>query len=235
TIFPGESVDFFGSATFSDDGTGATYEWDLDNGQEPNGQNVTGTYNNSGTYTVTLTVTDANPFSDCSGTAIITVIVLSEFIDVDPDTYTELELVEDVLINSACASIDNLTFQSGIGANSGIAYFTKSASSFPFDDGVILSSAPAEGAEGPSNNNMTPGNWAGDADLFNYIQDLGIDPGLTSYNNATWMAFDFIPLANEFSFDFLFASDEYGTYHSDFSDAFAFFLTDLSTGVTTNL
>src|SRR5690606_11494260 len=87
TILPGESVDFFGSATFSEDGTGAEYEWDLDFGPDLAGQNVTGTFNNSGTYTVTLTVTDANPFSDCSATTTITVIVLSEFIDVDPDVY----------------------------------------------------------------------------------------------------------------------------------------------------
>src|SRR5690606_38696412 len=226
---------FFGNATFSEDGTGATYEWDLDFGPDLVGQNVTGTFNNSGTYTVTLTVTDGNPFLECTDTTTITVIVLSNFIDVDPDAYTELELVEDVLINSACASIDNFAFQSGNGVNTGIAYFSRSASSFPFNDGVILSSARAEDAEGPSNNGMTSGNWAGDADLFNYIDDLGIDPGLTSYNDATWIAFDFIPLANEFSFDFLFASDEYGQYQCEFSDAFAFFLTDLSTGVTTNL
>lgn len=37
------------------------------------------------------------------------------------------------------------------------------------------------------------------------------------------------------SFNFLFASDEYGTYQCAYADAFAFLLTDLVSGVTTNL
>ncbi|WP_236625364.1 choice-of-anchor L domain-containing protein [Mangrovimonas yunxiaonensis] len=232
-ILPGETVDFSGSGTFSDDSTGATYTWNFGEGGPQNGQNVSHTYNTSGVYTVTLTVADPNP-TGCSDTTTVEVHVLSDFVTVDTNAYTELQLVEDVLINSGCASIANLAYQGG--ANSqGIAYFNKSGSDFPFQEGIILCTAPAEDAEGPATGTMAAGNWAGDADLFNYMQGLGIDPGLTSYNDAAWMEFDFIPLANEISFNFLFASDEYGGYQCQFSDAFAFFLTDLSTGVTTNL
>ena len=35
--------------------------------------------------------------------------------------------------------------------------------------------------------------------------------------------------------DFLFASNEYGEFQCGFSDVFAFLLTDLTTGVTTNI
>jgi len=53
--------------------------------------------------------------------------------------------------------------------------------------------------------------------------------------NATKLEFDFSSLNEFMSFNFLFASEEYGTFQCDYSDAFAFLLTDLETGVTTNL
>src|SRR5690606_13114102 len=37
-----------------------------------------------------------------------------------------------------------------------------------------------------------------------------------------------MPLTDQMSFDFLFASEEYGTYQCSYSDAFAFFLTNLT-------
>jgi len=53
--------------------------------------------------------------------------------------------------------------------------------------------------------------------------------------NASKLEFDFVPLTNAISFDFIFASEEYGTFQCTFSDAFAFLLTNVATGVTTNL
>lgn len=47
-VCQGTSVTFSGSATFSKDGTGATYVWDLDNGITANGQTVTRTFNTPG-------------------------------------------------------------------------------------------------------------------------------------------------------------------------------------------
>src|SRR5690606_32028236 len=41
--------------------------------------------------------------------------------------------------------------------------------------------------------------------------------------------------ADYFSFEFIFASNEYGTYQCSFGDSFAFILTDLTTGVKQNL
>ena len=53
--------------------------------------------------------------------------------------------------------------------------------------------------------------------------------------NATALEFDFTPIAPNFSFDFLFASEEYGNFQCQFSDAFAFLLTNTLTGETVNL
>lgn len=53
--------------------------------------------------------------------------------------------------------------------------------------------------------------------------------------NATKLEFDFVPIINTLSFNFIFASEEYGSFQCDYSDAFAFLLTNTATGVTTNL
>ena len=53
--------------------------------------------------------------------------------------------------------------------------------------------------------------------------------------DATKLEFDFIPITNNIDFNFIFASEEYGTFQCNFSDSFAFLLTNLSTNVTTNL
>ncbi len=53
--------------------------------------------------------------------------------------------------------------------------------------------------------------------------------------DLAFLEFDFVPVSSAFSFNFLFASNEYGQYQCLSNDIFAFELTDLVTGVTTNL
>ncbi len=60
-ICQGESVTFNGSGTFSDDGTGATYDWDFDDGSTASGASVTHAFANEGIYQVNLVITDTNP------------------------------------------------------------------------------------------------------------------------------------------------------------------------------
>ena len=233
TILPGETVDFEGSATFSEDGTGATYEWNFGDTNTATGQSVSNTYTNVGTYTVTLIVTDNNP-QGCSETTTIIVNVLGPYIQVDPDTFTPEQLIEDVLINSECASVSNIISSTGtdFGSVNGMGYFFGDGMSFPFQEGIILSSGTANSAEGPEVGIQSNGSfaWPGDADLENAI---GLPPGRT--NNATFIQFDFVPLADNISFNFVFASEEYGTFQCTFTDAFAFLLTNNDTGVTTNI
>jgi hypothetical protein len=56
-------------------------------------------------------------------------------------------------------------------------------------------------------------------------------------NDAVVLEFDFIPLSNTISFNYVFASEEYNEYAcSDFNDVFAFFLTGVTTPFpTTNI
>src|SRR5690606_6273291 len=53
--------------------------------------------------------------------------------------------------------------------------------------------------------------------------------------DVTFLEFEFTPINNFMSFNFLFSSNEYGTYQCSFADVFAFILTDLTTGVQKNL
>ncbi|EDP95372.1 CUB domain-containing protein [Kordia algicida OT-1] len=57
----GDPLTLNGSGTFANDGTGATYEWDLGDTTILNGASVTHTYTQSGIYRVNLTIRDDNP------------------------------------------------------------------------------------------------------------------------------------------------------------------------------
>ncbi|MBC2846690.1 PKD domain-containing protein, partial [Winogradskyella flava] len=62
-VCPGDDITFTGGGTFSNDPTGATYEWDFGDMNTANGQTVTHSYNTPGVYLVNLVVRDDN-FSD---------------------------------------------------------------------------------------------------------------------------------------------------------------------------
>ncbi len=233
SILPGESVNFSGSATFAIDGTNAIYEWDFSDTNTAVGTDVANTFINAGLYTVTLTVSDDDP-QGCTGTATITVLVIGPNVVVDQNTFTIEQLIEDVLVNSPCASVSNIIASTGSNFSptepNGIGYFFSNGIDFPFEDGLLLTSGNARRAGGP---NVFLGDgtvevWPGDI-------DLDFATGINS-QNATFIQFDFTPLADTISFDFLMASEEYdmGDFECAFSDAFAFLLTD-SMGNTTNL
>ncbi|WP_053990029.1 choice-of-anchor L domain-containing protein [Mangrovimonas sp. TPBH4] len=151
----------------------------------------------------------------------------------DQETYTVEELVTDILISNECAQISNITYSTGTDYDSvnGIAYFYTESPGFPFDDGIMLVSGDASLADGPNvSTTASSGSWSwpGDTDLEEFVDG-------NTYN-ATVIEFDFVPFADEISFDFIMASEEYngGSFECNYSDAFAFLLTD-EFGVTTNL
>ncbi|MBD3583719.1 choice-of-anchor L domain-containing protein [Flavobacterium selenitireducens] len=154
------------------------------------------------------------------------------------DQYTIEELVEDVLLNSTCANVSNITYSTGTNYNStpGIGYFNKNGSTFQFDEGVVMTSGNVLNAPGPNDSVLSDGEyetWPGDADLEAIILAATGQP--MNSMNASILEFDFIPITPSISFNFLFASDEYGTFQCTFSDAFAFLLTDINNNTTTNL
>jgi gliding motility-associated-like protein len=145
----------------------------------------------------------------------------AQYIQVN-DQYTAQDLVEDVLINSGCAIISNVSVSGAAYANgNSYGYFSGNGSSFPFQDGIILSTGRAVMAEGPNTSLLDDGgniNWPGDTDLE---QALGINNSI----NATVLEFDFVPVGNKISFQYMLSSEEYhDNAPCNYSDGFAFLL-----------
>ncbi len=145
----------------------------------------------------------------------------AQYIQVD-DTYSVQQLIQNVLINSPCANATNFTSSGDTfspGAQS-FGYFNAGTSSFPFAEGIVMSTSRAKRTEGPNNNLIDEGltSWPGDQDL-----EQALD--ITGTFNATILEFDFTPVTSKISFDYLFASEEYqGTAPCRYSDGFAFLL-----------
>lgn len=160
----------------------------------------------------------------------------SQAITVDTNTYSVPELVTEILVNKSCVTVENITWRTGtnFGSTNGIGYFTNTNPAFPLPSGVILSTGSVQNAAGPNSTHLNDGStsWPGDTDLEATLLATGITMNST---NATVLEFDFVPFSSNFNFNFIFASEEYGNFQCQFSDAFAFLLTNTSTGVTTNL
>lgn len=101
TILEGESVDFTGSATFSQDDSGATYTWDFGDGTTATGLNATHTYASAGTYTVTFTIVDGSGDPDCATTFTFLVSVTFDTNVPCPSVMPVdfVELSNDVIVN----------------------------------------------------------------------------------------------------------------------------------------
>lgn len=165
-----------------------------------------------------------------------TLIVSAQNITVD-DTKTAQDLVENVLVNSSCASVSNYSASGDtnvpIGKNS-YGYFTNAGGSFPFKEGVLLTTSYAQKAIGPFSNSPTnitgndnDGGWLGDSDLNQILNITSV--------TATVLEFDFIPLTNFLSFDYIFASIEYhGTGSCNYTDGFAFLIKENTPGAVYN-
>ncbi|WP_339835495.1 choice-of-anchor L domain-containing protein, partial [uncultured Flavobacterium sp.] len=146
-------------------------------------------------------------------------------------TNTVQHIVEDILINSSCAQVSNFQTQ-GL---CGVGNFGYTGTNFGFAGGMILRCGQVTNSAGQytnAPNNPNACSNQGDAELLAISQANG-NPG--TINDVTFVKFNFTPLTDSFSFNFIFASNEYGTYQCGFSDVFAFILTDLTTGISTNL
>ena len=166
----------------------------------------------------------------------LTTAGFSQPLSVSTTNYTVPQLVNNVLINSPCVSATNITWRTGtnFGSSNGIGFFQNTNTNFPMASGVILSTGNAANAPGPNTSLLNDGSatWSGDANLEATLAASGIN--MVS-KNASVLEFDFTPISPNFSFDFIFASEEYGNFQCLYSDAFAFLLTNINTGVTTNL
>lgn len=137
------------------------------------------------------------------------------------DQKTPQHLIENILVNSDCVSVTNTsgkgdTYSPG---QQSFAYFNAGSSGFPFSEGIVLTTSTSQNAVGPYYSFIGQGdvNWLGDTDLNNIL-------GISSIN-ATVLEFDFVPLTDFLSFNYIFASNEYQSFYPcEYSDGFAFLI-----------
>ncbi|RAR47546.1 choice-of-anchor L domain-containing protein [Flavobacterium lacus] len=178
-------------------------------------------------------------YNNNSGNGTFEICVTSpDTVSTSTTSHTVVELVKDILFENSCISVSNITSVTGTnyGNSSGIGYFSRVGESFPFKDGIVLSTGNANLAGGSINDaTNSDGNfaWLGDSDVEAVMSAVSGSPQTS--HNASYLQFDFVPFQDTISFDFLFASNEYGQYQCDYSDTFIFLLTNLTTGVTTNI
>jgi len=152
-------------------------------------------------------------------------VINAQYIQVN-DTYTAQQLIQNVLVgNSPCANVSNFSVSGDAfsGIQNSYGYFNAGTSGFPFLEGIVLSTGKATSAVGPNNSILSQGgtNWLGDSDL-----ELAL--GISNSINATVLEFDFIPITNKISFDYIFASEQYllnaSSNQCNYTDGFAFLL-----------
>lgn len=154
----------------------------------------------------------------------------AQYIAVD-ETLTPTQLVQNILINNPCANISNVavtTYDFGNGKSYG--KFTNGGSTFPFADGIVLTTGRAKSATGPNTSILSegPDSWLGDPELEQALQI-----SQNSSINATVLEFDFLPLSDKISFDYIFSSEQYllnGTpAQCNYTDGFVFLLKKANT------
>jgi len=149
----------------------------------------------------------------------------SQNITVDSQTFTPQQLIEDILIDSDC--IINITVTNVVGGDFGgtdqsYGFFDATGTTFPFQSGIVMSTGRLANVPGPNttlSDDDAP-DWMGDADLEFALNE-------TNTFNATILEFDFVTVAPQVSFRYLFASEEYQENNPNscnFSDLFGFLI-----------
>lgn len=146
------------------------------------------------------------------------------------DNISAQDLVQNYLINSSCANVSNFSASGGdFGVMKSYGIFTNTTPTFSFTNGIILSTGRAISATGPNDSLLSEGatTWLGDIDLE---QSLSISGSI----NASVLEFDFVPITNRISFDYIFSSEQYlsnpTANQCNFTDGFAFLLKEVGGG-----
>lgn len=146
-------------------------------------------------------------------------------VQVASQLYTPQQLIENILINSDCISNVNVT--NVVGGNfsntdQSYGYFDATGTTFPMLNGIVLSTGQLQNVNGPNtslSDDDAP-NWSGDSDLEYVLNE-------SNTYNATILEFDFTSVANQISFRYIFASEEYQEGNPNtcqYSDLFGFLI-----------
>lgn len=159
--------------------------------------------------------------------------VFSQQITID-NSLSAQQLIEDYLVKG-CVEVTNITSTVNGNVNGFSSYgsFNRASSNFPFENGIVLATGnAASGGNTLITQDLNEGNlsWGTDPDYETAL-------GTTNTHNATSIEFDFISVGNLIQFDYLLASEEYGTISiCDYADSFVFLIRETaSAGPYTNV
>ena len=138
------------------------------------------------------------------------------------------QLIEDNLVNG-CVEVSNVVSNVNGDTNGFRSYgeFSRGASNFPFENGIVLSTGSAESG----GNSLITTDLSEGATTWGTDTDLEAALGNNNFLNATSIEFDFVSISNQVQFNYLLASEEYsGINPCQISDGFAFLIREVGSG-----
>jgi gliding motility-associated-like protein len=158
-------------------------------------------------------------------------LLFAQGISVNNNTFSSANDMANFLVGNSCLEITNAQWSSP----QSVAYFNQNGSNFAFPEGILIRSGQAVFTQGQYTGNNLSSSVGNFTDPF--LQNLSNQSSgqTTPIRDVAFLEFDFVPISNAFSFDFLFASNEYGEFQCISNDIFAFVLTNMATGVSVNL
>lgn len=158
-------------------------------------------------------------------------LLFAQGISVNTNTFASAQEMATFLVGNSCLEISSAQWSSP----QSVAYFNQNGSNFSLPEGIIIRSGQAALSQGQYTGNNLSSSVGNFTDPF--LQNLSNQSSgqSTAIRDVAFLEFDFVPISNAFSFDFLFASNEYGEFQCISNDIFAFVLTNMATGVSVNL
>ena len=158
-------------------------------------------------------------------------LTVSSMVGTPVETILQQHLAGEGVLLSGCPYPDiNSSFapgkfnnQAGNVQSAQIGTFNRHSSSFPFQNGIIMTTGNVSVAAGP-NSGGTSSSTSG---VTGYT-DPQLSGMMSNLQHCAALEFDFVASADTFAFNYIFASEEYPEFAcSSFNDVFAFFLSGI--------
>ena len=144
------------------------------------------------------------------------------------DTSISVQQLVETNLATGCVEITNISSQinGSVDNINSFGSFQRSSSSFPFENGFVLTTGNANEAGNTLNTDLLNDgstSWGTDSDLENAL-------GVTNTLNATSIEFDFISISNTLQFNYIYASEEYfALFPCSYTDRVVFLIREAGT------